>query len=62
MVTGIGAKKKQQPKHNMIKQNNGTLKTVLIKYSFLESIGNFIPITASKAVALNAAGEAAKTV
>ena len=37
-------------------------KTVLINYSILEPIGNFIPIMASKVIAWNAAGEAAKTV
>ena len=36
-------------------------KTVLINYSILEAIGNFIPIMAGKVIAWNAAGEAAKT-
>ena len=40
----------------MIKQN-GALKTMLINYSILEPIGNFIPIEAGKAIA----GEATKT-
>ena len=36
-------------------------KTVLINYSILEPIGNFISITDGKVIAWNAAGEAAKT-
>ena len=45
-----------------MKQNNDALKAVLIIYSILESIGNFIPTTAGNALYWNAAGEAAKTV
>ena len=36
-------------------------KAVLINYSILEPIGNFILITAGKVIAWNAAGEAVKT-
>ena len=32
-----------------------------MSYSIMEPIGNFIPIMTSKAIAWNAAGEAAKT-
>ena len=46
----------------MIKQNNAAIKTVLINYTILEPIGNFSPSTAGKVIAMNAAGEAAKTV
>ena len=35
-------------------------KTVLINYSILKPIGNYISITAGKVIAWNAAGEAAK--
>ena len=45
----------------MIKENNAALKTVLINYCVLEPIGNFIPTTAGRAVAWNAAVDAAKT-
>ena len=46
----------------MTKQENGALKTVLIDYNILETIGNFIPTMAGKAATRNAAGETAKTV
>ena len=42
-------------------KNNGALEAVLINYSILEPISYFIPTTASKAIAWNAADEAAKT-
>ena len=45
----------------MIKQDNGGVETVLIDYSILEPIGNFVPPTAGKAIAWNPAGEATKT-
>ena len=44
-----------------MKQNNGVLKAVLTKYSIPKTIGDFIQTTASKAIAWNAVGEAAKT-
>ena len=34
---------------------------MLINYSILEPIGNFIPMTAGKVIAWNAAGEAVST-
>ena len=54
--------RKKRRKHNMIKPINGALKTVLINYNILEPIDNFVPITAGKAIAWNAAGKAVKTV
>ena len=38
-----------------------TKNIALINYCIMESIGNFISITAGKVIAWNAAGEAAKT-
>ena len=46
----------------MTKQANCALKIVLIDYTILETIGNFIPTMVGKAAARNAAGETAKTV
>ena len=63
MVADIGAAKEiLLPRHNMIKQSNGALETVLIKYDILEPIGNFIPTSAGKSTVWNAAGEAVKVV
>ena len=45
----------------MIKQNNVALKPVLNNYSIQEPIADFIPSTAGKAAAWNAAGEVRKT-
>ena len=45
----------------MVQTTTTTTNSALINYSILEPIGNFIPITAGKVIALNAAGEAGKT-
>ena len=45
----------------MIIQKSGALRTALIDYNVMKTIGDFIQSTAGRATTLNDAGEAAKT-